>query len=170
MSRIQWEQHEEFTQFYNHLDLIVQKIRSVQLTAIRPLDITVKILEHLTYNYREVKFEVKYLIKKWAKDEFAPSDEEQLRQILTEIKDFEDSENIYQRPKLEEKQFNKRLLEYHIYKRIGHISRDCRSKLNHNNFKNKQTFGGQKQKQNENMVRTCTGCSKRQNKNGCKDL
>ena len=84
----------DFTQFYNHLDFIVQKIRSVQQTALRPLDIMIKILENLPHHYREVKYEVKYLKEIWAYNEFAPSDEEQLQKIVTEIKDFEDSENI----------------------------------------------------------------------------
>ena len=44
-----------------------------------PLDNIVKILEIPPYNYREVKFQVEYLMKERAKDEFASLEEEQLQ-------------------------------------------------------------------------------------------
>lgn len=74
-------------------------------------------------------------MKKWTKrNEFAPSEEEQLQLNITEIKALEDSENISQRPKSQQKPFNKRLLECPICKKIGHISLDCRLKLNRTEF------------------------------------
>ena len=76
----------------------MKKVRLVQQTAFWPFDIVVKIPENPPYNYREVKFKVEYLMKERAEAEFAPSAEEQLQQIVTEIKDFEDSENMCQWP------------------------------------------------------------------------
>ena len=128
LSRIRWEQNEDFTQFYNRLDFIVSKIRSVQQNAIRPIDVMVKILENLPFHYKEVKFEIKYLMKKWARDELAPSDDVQLQQIISKIKDFEDSEMIGQRQKQPQQSSSKRMLECNNCHKLGHIASDCRMK------------------------------------------
>ena len=96
LSRIWWEQNEDFTQFYNRLDFIVSKIRSVQQNAIRPIDVMVKILENLPFHYKEVKFEIKYLMKKWARDELAPSDDVQLQQIISELH-LSNSKKVFQK-------------------------------------------------------------------------